>query len=677
MTFSHPEVMTMRTTKASSSRSSISTSSTSISGDLRSKSTSKMIIPGSKALKDVSDRRLLSNLRRLSEKEHETVLSILVHLIEIDRRRLYLEMGYSSLFKLCVKEFKYSESVAGRWIAVARCIKRFPRAYRALASGKVNMSNLGRIASIMNESNEKELLRSIIGATGREVEHLVSRHSPRSVIRDSIKPVYVRTEIMVAGAGSAGDSKNQTSKSLDRRAGVTPTGGSGKSPNSSGSEDMFSGSGPAAATESGSKAAAMMVLEERFVLKFGASQEFLDKIARLRSLLSSKYHRIPEFEELFSIVMDEYLERHSPEGRIRRKQKRERRKASLEKGNGSGKTAKTSKKPGTDKKEISRYIPRKVRDEVYARDKGRCSYVSPGGRRCAATWDLQVDHIVPFGRGGDNSPSNLRLLCAKHNRLEAERVYGKEKMENHTKKHGEQYVKNHGGRYVKEPADPYVREHKGLYEWAQYRSTKDRLSPDDSIDTLNSVPDYLYQHTFLPPAVEFSVKDLLPGPEIQRSPCNGYNDLTSHHLSLEVGVAIILSGPVVAVCTDRFVRCEFLKPLLVIGMQTTLVVIDKDGSSDMHRIDKAEPLRYPALSETFIDMRSDVQHRPSSRYVKPQFLAVTFHQVVLSILQPVQYISFVATTRLSEKVGIMTMSYSSTSSMSAALAPSALVSRRI
>ena len=456
-------------------------------------------IPGSKALKSVSDSRLLSRTRKLSERERETVLSILVHLIEIDRRRLYLPLGYSSLFDLCQKELKYSESVAGRRIAVVRCIRRFPRAYRALSSGKVNMTNLARIAGIMTDENEKELLRSIVGATNKQVDHLVGRHRPRSVIRDTVKPVYVRTEIRVAGAGSADDLKNENSKSLDGRAGVTPTGGSGKSPTS---VDMFSGSGPAAATESGSEAAAsggnggtsVTVLEEMFEIKFGASQEFIGKIEKTRALLSTKYHKKIEFEELFSIVMDEYIERHSPEGRIRRKEKREQKKAAktlknvAKKGNGTGRAAKkvaeTSKKPsnkpGTDKKEVSRYIPRRVRDEVHVRDKGRCTYVSPGGRRCSATSDLQIDHIVPYARGGDNSPSNLRLLCGKHNRLEAERAYGKKHMEKYVRKHGEQRVKehrglyvrqdgllhtrNHGEQHIKEPGQRYVKELKGLYD---------------------------------------------------------------------------------------------------------------------------------------------------------------------------------------------------------------------
>ncbi len=105
----------MRRTMRISSRST--SKSTSTKPDART-------IPGTVSLKGVSDRKLLSSIRKLSDKERETVFSILVHLIEIDRLRLYLEMGYNSLFELCVKNLGYSESVAGRRISVARCIRR-------------------------------------------------------------------------------------------------------------------------------------------------------------------------------------------------------------------------------------------------------------------------------------------------------------------------------------------------------------------------------------------------------------------------------------------------------------------------------------------------------------------------------------------------------------------------
>ena len=37
---------------------------------------------------------------------------------------------------------------------------------------------------------------------------------------------------------------------------------------------------------------------------------------------------------------------------------------------------------------------------------------------------VQVDHLRPFAAGGDHDPSNLRLLCAAHNRRAAEKVFG-------------------------------------------------------------------------------------------------------------------------------------------------------------------------------------------------------------------------------------------------------------
>jgi len=71
-----------------------------------------------------------------------------------------------------------------------------------------------------------------------------------------------------------------------------------------------------------------------------------------------------------------------------------------------------------------RRIPAHVRDEVFARDRSRCTYVGTNGRRCASTSALQIDHVKPVARGGSGALDNLRLLCASHNRLEAERLMG-------------------------------------------------------------------------------------------------------------------------------------------------------------------------------------------------------------------------------------------------------------
>ena len=404
--------------------------------DSRSSRRSTSTFSGTGNLMGITDKALLSRISKLSETERTTVLSILLHLIEIDRRKLYLSKGYSSLFEFCTGQLGYCESTASRRIRAARCIRDFPSAYRLLASGRIALSNVVKISGVINTGNAGELLSEIEGRSAREVDLIVSRQRPKSAIRDMVKPVYVRTELLVP------ISDIESEQTVESRSGRKSTANvdRGKSPNSCGSDESAGSRGSGKGT--GKPATERrMVLEQMFKVEFGVDPDFLKKLERVRSLLSTKHHRNLEFAELFGLLLDEHIERHSPEGRARRKAERQRRQAGHKiqkitagQNESSAKPSRAAgsagpKKKSQNKQERSRYIPRSVRDKVYTRDKGRCTFVSHGGRRCGSTWDLQIDHIVPFARGGDNSPDNLRLLCGEHNRLEAKRAFGEKHME--------------------------------------------------------------------------------------------------------------------------------------------------------------------------------------------------------------------------------------------------------
>jgi len=45
---------------------------------------------------------------------------------------------------------------------------------------------------------------------------------------------------------------------------------------------------------------------------------------------------------------------------------------------------------------------------------------------CGAIWDLQIDHVLPRCRGGDNFPDNLQVLCGPCNRLKSGRPLSNE-----------------------------------------------------------------------------------------------------------------------------------------------------------------------------------------------------------------------------------------------------------
>ncbi len=60
----------------------------------------------------------------------------------------------------------------------------------------------------------------------------------------------------------------------------------------------------------------------------------------------------------------------------------------------------------------SRYISPSVRVSVLHRDGNKCVFCG----RTAKQIELEIDHIIPFSKGGSNDLSNLPTLCIDCNR---------------------------------------------------------------------------------------------------------------------------------------------------------------------------------------------------------------------------------------------------------------------
>jgi hypothetical protein len=71
-----------------------------------------------------------------------------------------------------------------------------------------------------------------------------------------------------------------------------------------------------------------------------------------------------------------------------------------------------------------RQVPAAVRREVFLRDGGRCQWPTADGGICGSTHRVELDHIIPVGRGGRPTVVNLRVLCDLHNDVAARQVYG-------------------------------------------------------------------------------------------------------------------------------------------------------------------------------------------------------------------------------------------------------------
>jgi hypothetical protein len=141
-----------------------------------------------------------------------------------------------------------------------------------------------------------------------------------------------------------------------------------------------------------------------FLVRLVVPKSTRDKLSRAQALLS---HSVPagDLAQVFDRALDALIS------------KLEVRKLGVS-------TRDFSRRGGSDSDTVTRYIPAAIRRSVWERDEGRCTFVSITGGRCRCRRYVQLDHVVPFARGGKATVENLRLRCSSHNQYEAERVFG-------------------------------------------------------------------------------------------------------------------------------------------------------------------------------------------------------------------------------------------------------------
>ncbi len=144
-----------------------------------------------KSLKSLSDNSLLNQLNKLVKQEQDLTCEILLHLIEVENRKVYRSLGFSSMFVYCTDGLGYSESSAQRRICAARALRKCPEAYSDLRKNQVNLATLALAWKYLSP----ELLAEIRGKSYRQVQTIVSRFNPMIKHRDLTRPVAVQKPV--------------------------------------------------------------------------------------------------------------------------------------------------------------------------------------------------------------------------------------------------------------------------------------------------------------------------------------------------------------------------------------------------------------------------------------------------------------------------------------------------
>jgi hypothetical protein len=74
----------------------------------------------------------------------------------------------------------------------------------------------------------------------------------------------------------------------------------------------------------------------------------------------------------------------------------------------------------------SRHISSEVRERLLEQAGHQCEYRAVDGTRCSARTKLEIEHERPFAIFRSHEERFLKVLCDRHNRFQAEKVYGAE-----------------------------------------------------------------------------------------------------------------------------------------------------------------------------------------------------------------------------------------------------------
>ncbi len=139
----------------------------------------------------LGNEQLLAALKVLVQQENELTSDLLAHLAELDERKLYLELGFPSLFAYCTESLGLSESSAGRRITAARVGRRFPEVFAAVARGELNLSILCTLNPYLNQENAAELFGACGGQKRQQVEEILAARFPKPDVRESMRRLPV------------------------------------------------------------------------------------------------------------------------------------------------------------------------------------------------------------------------------------------------------------------------------------------------------------------------------------------------------------------------------------------------------------------------------------------------------------------------------------------------------
>lgn len=301
--------------------------------------------------------KLIVQLKQLVKTERKITAEIIEVIKEIDRLKLYLGHGHTSMFSFLTKEMGYTPTSAIRRINAARILLEIPQLKENLKAGAINLSQASMVVEAVRQKQKAE------------PQNRISKEVKQDLLLKVQSLDLVMTEKVIA-------------QNLD--------------------------------LEIKAREKKHFQKDESIRLEVTLTKRQWDDLQRVKELISHQNVN-PNVSDLIGFLTESYLDKKDP---LRRKvtsapDALARHSQNMKELNKS----KGLEKRGSESVNNNRYISQKIRRTIFQRDQC-CQWMDvKTSKKCGSKFQMQVDHIQSKWLGGNNEVGNLQLLCAVHNKL--------------------------------------------------------------------------------------------------------------------------------------------------------------------------------------------------------------------------------------------------------------------
>jgi hypothetical protein len=334
-------------------------------------------------VKQLSDKSLINQTDFLTEQERGITILVLRHLREIEVRRLFVDLGFSSMYECCIKRFKYSEGQTQRRLSSARLMTELPEIEARIQTGGLNVTNLSKVQSFMKaeKSVNHNLSKQDKLALIAQLENMPTRQVEKELIERSHQPALLAEKF------------HRISQ-------------------------VLSGT-----TETHATSNSVMDLSPQFT-KFEAllDSEHLELLKEFKNLYAHELKDSGNISVLSFLLKNAV---HLKKKKLGENQKRDQ---------NSNAQLPSAPKVISENTKVDAAVPKKsarkplkisIKKAVWQREQGCCEHIDKESKqRCASKHAVQTDHIIAVALGGTNDLPNLQLLCRAHNSRRSIKTFG-------------------------------------------------------------------------------------------------------------------------------------------------------------------------------------------------------------------------------------------------------------